>query len=44
MKKINESFVTTLRGTFHPRIEYPKAKIPSAAEDIPTTPSAESKL
>ena len=47
IKKINESFVTTLRGTFHPRIEYPKVKaptsLPAAAEDVPTIPRAESK-
>jgi len=50
MKKINESFVTTLRGTFHPRIEYPKEKspkapdaLPAAAEDVPTIPRTESK-
>jgi putative nucleotidyltransferase with HDIG domain len=38
LNKIAESFVTTLRGSFHPRIEYPKAKGPSAAEDVPTLP------
>jgi putative nucleotidyltransferase with HDIG domain len=27
---ITESFVTTLRGTYHPRIEYPNAKAPDA--------------
>lgn len=25
---ITESFVTTLRGTYHPRIQYPKASVP----------------
>jgi membrane-associated HD superfamily phosphohydrolase len=25
---ITESFVTTLRGTYHPRIQYPNAKTP----------------
>jgi hypothetical protein len=25
---ITESFVTTLRGTYHPRIQYPNAKVP----------------
>ncbi|MDP1545988.1 MAG: HDIG domain-containing protein [Anaerolineales bacterium] len=25
---ITESFVTTLRGTYHPRIQYPKANVP----------------
>jgi membrane-associated HD superfamily phosphohydrolase len=24
---ITESFVTTLRGTYHPRIQYPNAKV-----------------
>jgi len=47
LKKIEESFVTTLRGSFHPRIEYPKAKKPAegppAAEDVPTIPSIEAK-
>ncbi len=47
LKKIEESFVTTLRGSFHPRIEYPKAKKPTddppAAEDVPTIPSVETK-
>lgn len=41
LNKIAESFVTTLRGSFHPRIEYPQAKgpaRPSAAEDVPTLP------
>ncbi len=28
---ITESFVTTLRGTYHPRIEYPKGDQPAAA-------------
>lgn len=44
LNKIEQSFVTTLRGSFHPRIEYPKAKeTPTAAEDVPTTPSIETK-
>ena len=25
---ITESFVTTLRGTYHPRIQYPNASVP----------------
>jgi membrane-associated HD superfamily phosphohydrolase len=25
---ITESFVTTLRGIYHPRIQYPNAKVP----------------
>jgi putative nucleotidyltransferase with HDIG domain len=28
LKLITESFVTTLRGTYHPRIQYPKAAVP----------------
>ncbi len=28
LKLITESFVTTLRGTYHPRIQYPKATVP----------------
>ena len=38
LNKIAESFVTTLRGSFHPRIEYPKAKARVAVEDVPTIP------
>ncbi len=40
LNKIAEFFVTTLRGSFHPRIEYPKAKFPPAAEDVPTLPKS----
>jgi len=43
LNKIMESFVTTLRGTFHPRIEYPKAKKNVAAEGVPTIPSTGNK-
>lgn len=34
------SFTTTLRGIYHPRIEYPDAKqqIPPKSEDVPTVP------
>jgi hypothetical protein len=39
--KIADSFVTTLRGSFHPRIEYPKVKGPAAAEDVPTLPKSQ---
>jgi hypothetical protein len=39
--KIADSFVTTLRGSFHPRIEYPKVKGPPAAEDVPTLPKSQ---
>ncbi|NWF63172.1 MAG: HDIG domain-containing protein [Chloroflexi bacterium] len=28
LRLITESFVTTLRGTYHPRIQYPKAAVP----------------
>ncbi|MCZ2120706.1 MAG: HDIG domain-containing protein [Anaerolineales bacterium] len=28
LSQITESFVTTLRGTYHPRIQYPNAKVP----------------
>jgi putative nucleotidyltransferase with HDIG domain len=28
LNQITESFVTTLRGTYHPRIQYPSAKVP----------------
>jgi putative nucleotidyltransferase with HDIG domain len=38
LNKVADSFATTLRGSFHPRIEYPQAKGPSAAEDVPTLP------
>jgi membrane-associated HD superfamily phosphohydrolase len=38
LNKIAESFTTTLRGSYHPRIEYPKAKDPAATEGVPTIP------
>ncbi|HET6846914.1 MAG TPA: HDIG domain-containing protein [Anaerolineales bacterium] len=28
---VTESFITTLRGTYHPRIQYPAAEVPSSA-------------
>ncbi len=34
---VTESFVTTLRGTYHPRIQYPAAEVP-ATTPTPTTP------
>ena len=34
---ITESFVTTLRGTYHPRIQYPKANVPDQDATL-TTP------
>jgi membrane-associated HD superfamily phosphohydrolase len=43
LNKIAESFVTTLRGSFHPRIEYPKAKALPAARDVPTIPHDENQ-
>jgi hypothetical protein len=36
LRLITESFVTTLRGTYHPRIQYPGAE-KSAADEPPTT-------
>jgi hypothetical protein len=35
---IAESFVTTLRGQYHPRIQYPNAKMPDQDMTIPITP------
>ena len=32
---IADLFVTTLRGTYHPRIQYPAAELPAAASDAP---------
>jgi membrane-associated HD superfamily phosphohydrolase len=43
LNKISESFITTLRGSYHPRIEYPKTKKASATENVPTTPRGEAK-
>ena len=40
---ITESFATTLRVTYHPRLEYPQdqpAQPQPAAAEIPITPSA----
>ncbi len=39
---VTESFVTTLRNTYHPRIQYPKSlpgESKPAAEDVPTIPN-----
>ena len=41
LNKITESFVTTLRGSYHPRIEYPKANDSPATENAPTAPRKE---
>jgi len=41
LASITESFIATLRVTYHPRLKYPQEKItsqPSAAGDVPTTP------
>jgi cyclic-di-AMP phosphodiesterase PgpH len=35
---VTESFVTTLRGTYHPRIQYPAGEVP-ASVPTPTEPS-----
>ena len=37
LHQITESFVTTLRGTYHPRIQYPAAEVP-ASTPVPTRP------
>jgi hypothetical protein len=34
---ITESFVTTLRGTYHPRIQYPNTKVPDQDATILST-------
>jgi cyclic-di-AMP phosphodiesterase PgpH len=41
LSTISESFVTTLRGTYHPRIEYPKVENAAAIQNVPTTPREE---
>jgi membrane-associated HD superfamily phosphohydrolase len=38
LNRIVESFVTTLRGTYHPRIQYPPAEPPIASEPLATIP------
>lgn len=35
---VTDTFVNILRGTFHPRIVYPKTQEPSAAQDVATEP------
>ncbi len=35
LSKIAESFITTLRGSYHPRIEYPKTENASAIQKRP---------
>jgi len=42
LNKIAKAFITTLQGSFHPRIEYPKTKSLAVAQNdttIPTNPS-----
>ena len=43
LNKIAESFVTTLRGSYHPRIEYPKTENISAVQNVPTTQHNQNK-
>ena len=40
LDQLIDSFTTTLRGIYHPRLEYPDAKkeIPPRAEEVPTVP------
>ena len=41
LASITESFIATLRVTYHPRLEYPQEQLatqPSAAVEVPTTP------
>lgn len=40
---VTESFVTTLRGTYHPRIQYPAAQPTPAVQDVHTAPLKEQK-
>ncbi|MFZ5908698.1 MAG: HD family phosphohydrolase [Chloroflexota bacterium] len=43
LNTIFESFVTTLRGAYHPRIEYPRSEPALAAQNAPTAPRPQSK-
>ncbi|OQX65487.1 MAG: hypothetical protein B5M51_00645, partial [Anaerolinea sp. 4484_236] len=36
---IKESFISTLRGTLHPRIKYPKEKAKLASSEVATRPA-----
>ena len=38
LRTITESFLTTLRGTYHPRIQYPRDKNDKATENVRTKP------
>ena len=40
---ITDSFVTTLRGTYHPRIQYPAAEPPAMTKNMQTSPIQEKK-
>ncbi len=40
---ITDSFVASLRGTYHPRIQYPAAEVPASAP-METTPLKDAKL
>ena len=40
---IADSFVTTLRGSYHPRIQYPAAEPPAVAQNIKSPPIKEEK-
>jgi putative nucleotidyltransferase with HDIG domain len=41
LNTIAESFVTTLRGSYHPRIEYPKVENAEAIQNVSSTPREE---
>jgi putative nucleotidyltransferase with HDIG domain len=43
LNAIFESFVTTLRGAYHPRIEYPRSESTPAADNAPTVPRPQDK-
>jgi hypothetical protein len=40
LDELIDSFTTTLRGIYHPRLEYPDAKkeLPPKSKEIPTVP------
>jgi hypothetical protein len=40
LDELIDSFTTTLRGIYHPRLEYPDAKkeIPAKSKEVPTVP------
>jgi putative nucleotidyltransferase with HDIG domain len=43
LNEIAEAFVSTLRGSYHPRIEYPKTENVPATQNAPTVPRVENK-